>query len=85
MRARIRRTALLLIALVAAIGVSLASAEPVASQTSKTIGEGTLEEPNEKTVEVSTEDLRRILADGSAVVFDKRSRTCRRATRSFTC
>ncbi len=34
----------------------------------------TLAEPNQKTAEVSTEQLRRILADGSAMVIDTRSR-----------
>jgi len=72
MGARSRRTALLGISLMVAAGASLAAAEPVASRTWKTIAQGTLEEPNQKTAEVSTEDLRRILADGSAVVFDAR-------------
>jgi rhodanese-related sulfurtransferase len=72
MGARIRRSVVLFIALVAATEVSLAAGEPVASQTSNTIAQGTLEEPNQKTVEISTEELRRILADGSAVVFDAR-------------
>ena len=72
MGARIRRSVVLFIALVAATGVSLAAGEPVASQTSNTIAQGTLEEPNQKTVEISTEELRRILADRSAVVFDAR-------------
>jgi rhodanese-related sulfurtransferase len=34
----------------------------------------TLAEPNQKTSEVSTEQLRRILADGSAVIIDTRTR-----------
>ncbi len=72
MGTRIRRTALLCVAFVAASAASLAAAEPVASQTSTTVAQGTLEEPNQKTAEVSTEDLRRILAVGSAVVFDAR-------------
>ena len=36
------------------------------------IYQATLEEPNQKTPEISTEDLRRILADGSAVILDSR-------------
>src|SRR5215470_17826776 len=72
MGARSRRTALLCISLMVAAGASLAAAEPVASRTWKTIAKGTLEEPNQKTAEISTDELRRILADGSAVVFDAR-------------
>lgn len=34
--------------------------------------QATLSEPNQKTPEVSTEDLRRILSDGSAIVLDSR-------------
>jgi rhodanese-related sulfurtransferase len=37
-----------------------------------TIFQATLMEPSQKTAEVSTEELRQILADGSAVVFDSR-------------
>jgi rhodanese-related sulfurtransferase len=37
-----------------------------------TVFQATLGEPNQKTAEVSTEDLRRILADGSAIVLDSR-------------
>jgi rhodanese-related sulfurtransferase len=36
------------------------------------IFQATLMEPSQKTTEVSTDDLRRLLADGSAVVFDSR-------------
>lgn len=42
------------------------------SQTTSDIMKGTLAQPSEKTAEVSTDDLRRILADGSATVFDAR-------------
>ena len=38
------------------------------------VNRATLAEANQKTTEVSTEDLRRILADGSAIVVDTRSR-----------
>ena len=44
----------------------------VQGQTSSDIMKATLAQPNEKTAEVSTEELRRILADGSATVFDAR-------------
>jgi rhodanese-related sulfurtransferase len=37
-----------------------------------TIYQATLQEPNQKTPEVSTEELRQILADQSAIVFDAR-------------
>jgi rhodanese-related sulfurtransferase len=44
-----------------------------ASAPGGTIYQATLAEPNQKTPEVSTEELRRILADGSAIVVDSRS------------
>lgn len=37
--------------------------------------QATLAEPNQKTQEVSTEQLRRILADGSAIILDARKRS----------
>jgi hypothetical protein len=37
-----------------------------------TIYQATLQEPNQKTPEVSTEELRQILADQRAIVFDAR-------------
>lgn len=45
---------------------------PVSAETVKTIAQATLEEPNQKTSEVSTDELRPILADRSAIVFDAR-------------
>ena len=53
----------------------LAAALPtgsVHSQDASNIMRATLVQPNEKTAEVSTEELRRILAEGSATVFDAR-------------
>src|SRR5215211_7640389 len=44
----------------------------VQGQTTPDIMKATLVQPSEKTAEVSTEELRRILADGSATVFDAR-------------
>jgi rhodanese-related sulfurtransferase len=41
-------------------------------QAPTTIYHATLQEPNQKTPEVSTEELRQILADQSAIVFDAR-------------
>ncbi|MGE3511805.1 MAG: rhodanese-like domain-containing protein [Vicinamibacterales bacterium] len=46
-------------------------AAPVQAQVGS-IFQATLAEPNQKTAEVSTDDLRQILKDGSAVVFDSR-------------
>ena len=44
----------------------------VQGQTSSDIMKATLAQPNEKTAEVSTDELRRMLAEGSATVFDAR-------------
>ena len=59
-------------------GLALATAmftlTDVANAQGVTIQQATLGEPNQKTPEVSTEELRRILADGSAIVLDSRSR-----------
>lgn len=58
-------------------GLALAAAAMLAvSGVSSAQGTGifqaTLEEPDQKTAEISTENLRRILADGSAIVLDSR-------------
>jgi rhodanese-related sulfurtransferase len=50
------------------------AAVDVANAQGGTIDQATLGEPNQKTPEVSTEELRRILADGSAIVLDSRKR-----------
>ena len=42
------------------------------AQTVTTIFQATLAEPNQETAEVSTDELRRILVDRSATVFDAR-------------
>jgi rhodanese-related sulfurtransferase len=47
----------------------------VASAQGGSIYQATLAEPNQKTQEVSTEQVRRILADGSAIVLDSRKRS----------
>jgi rhodanese-related sulfurtransferase len=58
----------------AALAVTaLAGADGAAAQ-SHDVNSATLVEPNQKTPQVSTEQLRRILADGSAVVLDTRTR-----------
>ena len=44
----------------------------VQGQSASDILKATLAQPNEKTAEISTDELRRILADGSATVFDAR-------------
>src|SRR3712207_4738579 len=53
-------------------GMVALSAAPALAQSSADIMKATLAQPNEKTPEVSTEELRRILADKSATVFDAR-------------
>jgi len=72
MGVNIPAAALLGIALTAAVGSWLVLPDSVGGQTSKTINRATLEERNQKTSEVSTEELRRILADRSAIIFDAR-------------
>src|SRR6186997_2569801 len=49
-------------------------AMPAARAENLGILQATLAEANQKTAEVSTEQLRRILADGSAILLDTRSR-----------
>src|SRR5438270_7853362 len=57
----------------AAAGLAIAFSDaPMAQGT--TVFQATLGEANAKTGEVSTEELRRILADGSAIVLDSRKR-----------
>jgi rhodanese-related sulfurtransferase len=57
----------LVLAAVVTLAAGLARGEAPA-----TIYQATLQEPNQKTPEVSTEELRQILADQSAIVFDAR-------------
>jgi rhodanese-related sulfurtransferase len=66
-----RQTTLHLIAMAAL--VSLVSIGDAAAQT-VTIYQATLAEPNQSTQEVNTEQVRRIVADGSAILVDSRSR-----------
>jgi rhodanese-related sulfurtransferase len=61
----VKRRSIILLALVML-------ATPVQAQTSTTIRQATLMEPDQKTQEVSTEELQRILDDRTAVVFDVR-------------
>src|SRR5262245_46638960 len=72
MGASIPRAALLGFAVAVVIGSWFVAEDPVGAQTMKTIVQATLEEPNQKTSEISTDELRGILATGSAVVFDAR-------------
>src|SRR5262249_27326940 len=72
MSARISTRALLGIVVAVAAGAWLVPGHRVNAQTVRPIFQATLEEPNQKTSEVSTEELRGILADRSAVVFDAR-------------
>ena len=60
----------MVVAVTAAMWLALGG--PVRAQTAKTIIQATLEEPNQKTSEVSTDELRGILAEHTAVVFDAR-------------
>jgi rhodanese-related sulfurtransferase len=62
------------------VGLSLAAivtlaATDVAIAQGGSIYQATLAEPNQKTQEVSTEDVRRILVEGSAIVLDTRKRS----------
>jgi rhodanese-related sulfurtransferase len=61
-------------ALLAATIFSFASLDAAHAQGAK-IDQATLGETNQKTGEVSTDELRRILADGSAIVLDSRKRS----------
>src|SRR5262244_340350 len=72
MKTNTPRGALLGIVVAVAGSTWLVSGAAVSPQTVKTIAQATLEEPNQKTSEVSTDDLRGILANRSAVVFDAR-------------
>jgi 3-mercaptopyruvate sulfurtransferase SseA len=54
------------------LGLAILAGGAVAQSAS--IYQGILAEPNAKTQEVSTEDVRRILADGSAILIDPRKR-----------
>jgi rhodanese-related sulfurtransferase len=63
---RVASTVLLLVAVVT-LATGLARGDARA-----TIYQATLQEPNQKTLEVSTEELRQILADQRAIVFDAR-------------
>jgi rhodanese-related sulfurtransferase len=60
-------SAALVLAAVVTLATGLARGDAPA-----TIYQATLQEPNQKTPEVSTEELRQILADQSAIVFDAR-------------
>jgi rhodanese-related sulfurtransferase len=59
-------------ALASTLGMIALSTTPAFAQASPDIMKATLSQPNDKTPEVSTEELRRILADKSAAVFDAR-------------
>src|SRR3954467_5548613 len=64
--------AILIVAAIAA--TTLALSKGGAHADSLNIHQATLAETNQTTQEVSTEQLRRILADGSAIVLDTRTR-----------
>ena len=67
-------TFMLMLGLALAAMVTVAATD-VATAQGGNIYQATLVEPNQKTPEVSTEEVRRILADGSAIVLDTRDRT----------
>src|SRR5579871_3947659 len=56
-----------------AVAGSVAASNGALAQVS--VFQATLAEPNAKTAEVSTQELQRILADGSAIVLDSRKRS----------
>jgi len=58
--------------LVLVAAVSLAATGQAVAQAAPSIYQTTLMEPNQKTQEVTTEELRKILAEKSAVVLDTR-------------
>jgi rhodanese-related sulfurtransferase len=55
-----------------ALGILLVAASLSAAQVPATIQQALLDEPNQRTAEVSTEELRQILAAGTVAVFDAR-------------
>ena len=57
---------------IATTGMTISVVDLALSQTD--VYQATLPEPDQKTPQVSTEDVRRILADGSAIVLDSRKR-----------
>lgn len=59
---------------VAAIVMTVAMVDVTIAQ-GGSIYQATLAEPHQKTEEVSTEEVRRILADGSAIILDSRKRS----------
>lgn len=67
-------TVTLMVKLALAAMMTLAVAE-VASAQGANIYQATLAESNQKTQEVNTEQVRRILADGSAIILDARKRS----------
>jgi rhodanese-related sulfurtransferase len=72
-----RRTLAAKLGLAGVAGLALAMAVMLAgfgvsSAAGGSIFQATLEEPNQRTAEVGTEEIRRILADGSAIVLDSR-------------
>ena len=64
----------LMVGLALAAIVTLATTDVAIAQ-GGSIYQATLAEPNQKTQEVSTEEVRRILAEGSAIVLDTRKRS----------
>ena len=74
MRNEFRMLAFMLIVGLALAAMVTPAATDVVIAQGGNIDQATLVEPNPKTPQVSTEELRRILAGGSAIVLDTRSR-----------
>ena len=62
----------LITVLISTLGMVALSTGPASAQTSPDLMKAILSQPNDKSPEVSTEELRRILADKSATLFDTR-------------
>jgi rhodanese-related sulfurtransferase len=62
-------------AVFALVAMVIGAAPRVASAQAGNVYQATLAEPSQRTQEVSTEQVRRILADGSAIVLDTRKRS----------
>jgi rhodanese-related sulfurtransferase len=74
MRKKYRMLIFMLIMELALAAMATLAATDMAIAQGGNIYQATLVEPNQKTPQVSTEEVRRILADGSAIVLDTRGR-----------
>src|SRR5262249_48372779 len=74
MRSNIRTALYSIVALPLAVGAGLTAGNALGAESTKPIFDATLAEVGQKTPEVGTEELRRILKDQSATVLDARPR-----------